>query len=93
LGGAVLTSAGRLPLRAIIHGAGIDMLWRASEFSVRESVRSAMRIAAERRFSSVAVPLIGAGSGGATADRSLAWMTDELSHQTFEGEVRVVRYL
>jgi O-acetyl-ADP-ribose deacetylase (regulator of RNase III) len=28
LGGAVLTSAGRLPFKAIIHVAGINMLWR-----------------------------------------------------------------
>jgi O-acetyl-ADP-ribose deacetylase (regulator of RNase III) len=31
LGGAVLTSAGKLPFKAIIHVAGINMLWRASE--------------------------------------------------------------
>jgi O-acetyl-ADP-ribose deacetylase (regulator of RNase III) len=31
LGGAVLTSAGRLPFKAIIHVAGINLLWRASE--------------------------------------------------------------
>ena len=29
LGGAVLTSAGRLPFRGIIHVAGISMFWRA----------------------------------------------------------------
>jgi O-acetyl-ADP-ribose deacetylase (regulator of RNase III) len=34
LGGAVLTSAGRLPFRAIIHVAGINLLWRASERSI-----------------------------------------------------------
>src|SRR5580700_7084906 len=44
LGGAVLTSAGRLEYRGIIHVAGIGMLWRASERSVRDSVTSAMRI-------------------------------------------------
>ena len=38
LGGAVLTSAGRLPFKAIIHVAGINMLWRASERSIRQSV-------------------------------------------------------
>src|SRR4029078_8763955 len=38
LGGAVLTSAGRLPFRGIIHVAGINLLWRASGRSVRDSV-------------------------------------------------------
>ena len=28
LGGAVLTSAGRLPFKGVIHVAGINMLWR-----------------------------------------------------------------
>ena len=41
LGGAVTTSAGRLPFRAIIHVAGIDMWWRSSEYSVRQSVATA----------------------------------------------------
>jgi O-acetyl-ADP-ribose deacetylase (regulator of RNase III) len=37
LGGAVLTGAGRLPHKAIIHVAGIGLLWIASERSVRAS--------------------------------------------------------
>lgn len=63
LGGAVLTSAGKLPFRAIIHVAGIDMLWRASEQSIRGSARSALEIVNRERFTSVAFPIIGAGSG------------------------------
>src|SRR2546421_522319 len=40
LGGAVHTSAGRLPYKAIIHVAGIDMLWRASRSHRRRSRRA-----------------------------------------------------
>lgn len=36
LGGAVLTGAGRLPFEGIIHVAGISMLWRSSDRSIRE---------------------------------------------------------
>ena len=50
LGGAVLTSAGRLPFRGIIHVAGINMLWRASERSVRSCVRSAMGLVLQHGF-------------------------------------------
>ena len=92
LGEAVLTSAGRLPFRGIIHVAGINMLWRSSEFSVRQSVRSAMRVVAEHGFRSVAFPLIGAGSGGGSPDRIQRLITDELSTIAFSGEVYVVRY-
>src|SRR5581483_4703577 len=48
LGQAVLTSAGKLPFRGIIHVAGINMLWRASEYSVRTSGQSAMRLVSEK---------------------------------------------
>lgn len=92
LGEAVLTSAGRLPFRGIIHVAGINMLWRSSEFSVRQSVRSAMRIATDQRFHSVAFPLIGAGSGGGSPERIQGFITEELSAIPFDGEVYVVRF-
>src|SRR5262245_56673749 len=58
LGGAVVTGAGKLPYQAIIHVAAISMLWRASERSIRGSVRSAIAIATERRFGSIAFPVL-----------------------------------
>lgn len=92
LGGAVLTGAGRLPFRAIIHVAGINMWWRSSEYSVRASVRNAMQLVRERGFHSVASPLIGAGSGGGNSSRIEALMHDELSRIDYEGDVYMVRY-
>jgi O-acetyl-ADP-ribose deacetylase (regulator of RNase III) len=78
LGGAVLTSAGRLPFKAIIHVAGINLLWRASERSIRDSVRNAVALAHEKGFRSIGFPLIGSGSGGFNADRAKAVMLDEI---------------
>lgn len=92
LGGAVLTSAGRLPHRAIIHVAGINLLWRSSERAVRDSVRNALALAAQHGFRSVAFPLIGAGTGGASPERVETWMRDELARIDFNGAVRIVRY-
>jgi len=92
LGGAVLTGAGRLPYRGIIHVAGIDMLWRASEQSIRASVRSACALAADQCFTSLALPIIGAGSGGFNEARSLALIESELQLLAHEVEVTVVRY-
>ena len=77
-GTAVLTSAGKLPFKGIIHVAGINMLWRASEKSIRDSVTNAMKIAAEQKFHSIAFPLIGAGSGGFNQEKAKAIMLDEL---------------
>ena len=92
LGSAVATSAGRLPFRAIIHVAGINMWWRSSPKSVRDSVRNALAIARDKGYFSVAMPLIGAGSGSGNATEIEAIMLDELGRCEFEGEVRIVRF-
>jgi len=92
LGGAVQTGAGRLPFKAIIHVAGISMLWVSSERSIRESVRNAIAIAKANGYRSIAFPLIGAGTGGGKEDEVVAVMKAELEDTDFEGEVRLVRY-
>ena len=74
LGHAVLSSAGRLPHKAIIHVAGISMFWHASERSIRGSVRSAMALVEAHGFTSVAFPIIGAGSGGSSTTRAMSFM-------------------
>jgi O-acetyl-ADP-ribose deacetylase len=91
LGKAVLTGAGRLPHRAIIHVAGINMLWRSSERSVRGSVTSAMEIVNAQGFSSVAFPIIGAGSG-LGEERALHVMLDAFTNLTSASSVRIVRF-
>jgi O-acetyl-ADP-ribose deacetylase len=92
LGGAVLTGAGRLPFKGILHVAGINLLWRASERSIRDSTRHAMRVVNEKGFRSVAFPLIGAGSGGFSAARVLEIMLDELRAISSDAQVIVVQY-
>jgi O-acetyl-ADP-ribose deacetylase len=90
LGEAVMTSSGRLPFKAIIHVAGINMFWRASEASIRNSVRNAMTLAHEKGFKSIAFPLIGAGSGGFNQERAKVIMEDESGKLEYPMEVRLV---
>lgn len=90
LGAAVKTSAGRLPHRAIIHVAGIGLHWRSSEASIRRSTRSALELAKDEGYASIALPLIGAGTGGGGEAHVLQLMQDELSSVDFDGEVRIV---
>jgi O-acetyl-ADP-ribose deacetylase (regulator of RNase III) len=92
LGGAVLTSAGRLPFKGIIHVAGISMWWRSSEYSIRESCRNAMRIAREHSFASIAFPLIGAGTGGGSIERIEKLMIEQLGMEEYSGRIVIVRY-
>ncbi len=92
LGKAVVTAAGRLPFKAIIHVAGINLLWRASERSIRDSVRNAVALAEEKGFRSIAFPLIGAGSGGMVPDKARAIMEDELRALDSPLEMKLVIY-
>lgn len=78
LGAAVSTSAGRLPFKKIIHVAGINDLWQASEHSIRLSTANAIRLAEQEGIKSLAIPLIGAGSGSFSPEKSLQIIQDEL---------------
>ena len=89
---AVLTGAGSLPFKGIIHVAGISMLWLASERSIRGSVRSAMQIIEAEDFVSAAFPVIGAGSGSFKPEKALDIMLAEFATIDSDADVRVVRY-
>lgn len=92
LGGAVLTSAGRLPYKGIIHVAGISMFWRSSKESIQKSVLSAMSLVNENNFRSVAFPVIGAGTGGFGEDAALQLMLDALATVDSPAAVTIVRF-
>jgi len=90
LGGAVMTGAGRLPLKGIIHVAGIGHDWIASEKSIRLSVRNALHLAQEKGIRSIAFPLIGAGTGGGKEDQVFEWMSQEAEAAGYDGDVIIV---
>ena len=91
-GDAAITTAGRLPHQAIIHVAGLTMLWTSSEDIVRRCARNALAMAEDRRFQSIAFPLIGAGTGGVKPDRSEAILREEAERSRYPGTVRIVRF-
>jgi len=64
VGEAIITNAGKLNYKGIIHVAGLNMFWISTEKSIRKSVYSAINIVNQKKFSSIAFPLIGAGTGG-----------------------------
>ena len=89
---AVVTSAGNLPHKAIIHVAGINFFWRASEFSIRNSVKNALILAQKHNFKTIAFPIIGAGSGSFKLNKALEIMIDELERIKSDLQVIIVRY-
>ncbi|MFK7960892.1 MAG: macro domain-containing protein [Phycisphaerales bacterium] len=92
LGGAVLTGSGRLPHRGIIHVAGINLAWRATDTSVKRSVHNALAVARDAGFASVAFPLIGSGTGGQRRDRVERIMREAIDAAAFSGRVVIVRH-
>jgi O-acetyl-ADP-ribose deacetylase (regulator of RNase III) len=92
LGSAVLTSAGRLPFRGIIHVAGINMFWRATRRSIQDSVTNAMAIVREKGFASVAFPVLGSGSGGYSETAAIDLMRAALEPLDVAAQATIVRF-
>jgi O-acetyl-ADP-ribose deacetylase (regulator of RNase III) len=92
LGEARLTSAGRLNFKAIIHVAGINMFWCATEYSLRHSVINAIRLAESHGLKSIAFPLIGSGSGNRSKRWSLSILTSQLDLMSGDMDVVLVDY-
>jgi O-acetyl-ADP-ribose deacetylase (regulator of RNase III) len=92
LGGAVMTSAGKLKYRAIIHVAGIGLNWCSSEKSVRLSVQNALKICIDQQFNSVAFPLIGAGTGGGSPKQIEGFIIDEIEKSQYQGRAVIVKF-
>ena len=92
LGSAVWTSAGALPFQGIIHVAGINLLWRSSEKSIRASVRNAVELASARGVARLAVPTIGAGSGGFREEDASALILREAASLDADLVFTLVRY-
>lgn len=90
LGDAVLTSAGRLPFKGIIHVAGINLLWRASQLSIEKSTQSALQLVNDHGFKSVAFPVIGGGSGGFNEDSAIHIMKNTIAQVETKAEVVLV---
>jgi O-acetyl-ADP-ribose deacetylase (regulator of RNase III) len=72
--------------------AGINLLWRASEYAIRQSVKNALQIATIKNYQSIAFPLIGAGTGGFPPDQVLTIMQQEAEKASYNGEIRFVKF-
>jgi O-acetyl-ADP-ribose deacetylase (regulator of RNase III) len=70
LGEAIVTPAGRLAAKAIIHAVSLDRDRRTSAETIDRAVRSAMARARELRMASIAFPAMGTGVGGFPLDEA-----------------------
>jgi O-acetyl-ADP-ribose deacetylase (regulator of RNase III) len=70
LGGAIVTPAGSLAAKAVIHAVSVDRDRRTSAATIDAAVRSAMARARELGISSIAFPALGTGVGGFPLDEA-----------------------
>ena len=82
LGESIVTSAGTLAARAVIHAGSLDRDRRTSAVVIEAAVRSALARAREIKATSVAFPALGTGVGGFPLDEAaritVATVRDEL---------------
>jgi O-acetyl-ADP-ribose deacetylase (regulator of RNase III) len=82
LGEAIVTTAGSLAARSVIHAVSLDRDRRTSAAIIEAAVRSAMARAREIEAQSVAFPALGTGVGGFPLDEAsrvtVATVRDEL---------------
>lgn len=69
VGGAAMTSAGKLKARQVIHAVGPRMGEGDEDRKLKSAVTSVLRLAAEHGLASIALPAISAGIFGFPRDR------------------------
>src|SRR6188472_974999 len=77
VGSAVITTAGRLPCKAIIHTVGPSMGEGNEDYKLRKAVRSSLLLASERGFRSISMPAISSGIFGFPKDRCAKILVEE----------------
>lgn len=84
LGESIVTTAGSLAARAVIHAVSLDRVRRTSGIVIEAAVRSAMARAREMEATSIAFPALGTGVGGFpledAARITISAVRDELEH-------------
>ncbi|MEK6727202.1 MAG: macro domain-containing protein [Candidatus Omnitrophota bacterium] len=63
IGEAVATGAGELAAKYVIHAATMGLDFDTDEVKIRNSCRSALRVAEELKIKSIAFPALGCGTG------------------------------
>src|ERR1700693_1821083 len=64
VGGAAITSGGKLRARFVIHAASMQLGGETTAHALRSSTAHCLRIAAERGLRTVAFPAVGTGIAG-----------------------------
>jgi O-acetyl-ADP-ribose deacetylase (regulator of RNase III) len=77
IGEAVVTGAGALPAKYVVHAAVMGQDLRTDQVKIRNATRNALEQARELNISSIAFPALGTGVGGFPADLAAHAMIGE----------------
>lgn len=69
VGGAVITTAGKLPAKKVIHAVGPRMGEGNEDEKLRNATRNSLKVARDNQLSSIAFPAISTGIFGFPVDR------------------------
>ena len=78
MGEAVITSAGRLKARHVIHACGPKFQEQETERKLRQCMTSTLRLAGEKGLGNIAFPPMGAGFYGVPLDLCARVMVDTI---------------
>jgi len=92
VGTCVITAGGRLPARHVIHAAVMGQDLQTSAEIIDRATRNALKLAEERRLSSVSLPAFGTGVGGFDLDECAEIMIAAIrDHAAAARSLRLVR--
>lgn len=88
LGGAAITSGGKLKARYVIHAASMELGGRTTAHSLRSSTAHSLRIAAQKGLKTIAFPAVGTGIARFPVRECAEIMLREVSKH-FEGPTSI----
>ena len=77
VGTAVITTAGRLPCKAVIHTVGPRMGEGSEDKKLRKAIKSVLALAQETGFKSISIPAISTGIFGYPKDKCAKILLEE----------------
>lgn len=69
VGSSVITTAGRLPFKAVIHAVGPRMGEGDEDKKLAKAVKSSLTLASDKKFKGISIPAISSGIFGFPKDR------------------------
>ncbi|MBI5475684.1 MAG: macro domain-containing protein [Ignavibacteriales bacterium] len=94
VGTAVLTSGGNLKAKHVIHAVVMGQDLHTDEIKIRNSTKSALQLAEQKKISSVSFPALGTGVGGFSIFHCAKIMITEAIEFLIKAEnVKLIRFV